>query len=112
MAANNEFIVEKILDKRVKNNRTEYLLSWKGKAEKAWFCTLLKLDSLLGFGPDENSWEPKDNLGCPDMIKAFEDRLKSGGGGRRSTEAGNRKHAGDAPRGFDRGLEGTVLKVF
>ena len=37
------------------------------------------------------------------MIKAFEDRLKSAGGGKRSSEG--RKNVGDAARGFDRGLE-------
>ena len=45
-----EFQVDRILDKRVKNSKTEYLLSWKG------------------YGPEENTWEPKANLNCPKLM--------------------------------------------
>lgn len=59
MDLSGEFEVEKILDKRIINRKTQYLVKWKG------------------FDEAENTWEPKSNLSkCQQLIKEFEKRKK------------------------------------
>ena len=51
----NRFIVDKVLDSKIKNKKVVYLVSWQG------------------YGPDENTWEPYDNLtdGGEDAVQEF-----------------------------------------
>jgi len=49
--------VDKILKKRVKNGKPEYLIKWKGYSE------------------DDCTWEPEINLGsCKEMLKKYNDK--------------------------------------
>merc|ERR1711997_497444 len=50
--------IDEILEKRFRKGKVEYLVSW------------------VGYGPDENTWEPKDNMMCPEMIETYEQSLK------------------------------------
>lgn len=69
----NEYFVEKIIDKRIKKKKVEYFLKWKGYSAK------------------DNSWEPKENLYCLDLIDEFEENLKQKKKEKNSTSVSSRK---------------------
>ena len=78
-----EYEVEKILDKRQRKGGIEYLVKWKNFDD-----------------PDDNTWEPSDNLGDAEAkIKQFEKDLEAKSNIAAKKEAGKRKATGSpAPR--------------
>ena len=48
-----EFVVEKILDSRIHRGKLQYLIGWEG------------------YPPEDNSWEPEENVHAPRLVKEF-----------------------------------------
>jgi len=57
----------------LKEKKIQYLLKWKG------------------YSNADNTWEDKNNLNCPELVKEFEENLKKKTNGKKSTEKPKKK---------------------
>lgn len=57
--AEDEYVVEKIVNKKWENGQWMYFIKWEGWPE------------------EDNTWEPKSNLNCPEKLKKFEEKWKA-----------------------------------
>ena len=58
MSDEENYEVEDIVNHRHKKGKVEYLIRWKGYTEK------------------DDTWEPEENLDCPDKITAYNKKVK------------------------------------
>jgi len=98
-----EYSVEKILEKKIMpNGKVQYFLKW------------------VGFPDTDNTWEPEENLDCPEIIAAFEANWKKKKNAEPEKKRGRvngdidsdsapptskKKAEDERARGFERGLE-------
>lgn len=97
-----DFTVEKILDKKVLEDGTVlYLLKWKG------------------YSDEDNTWEPEANLDCRSLLKKFEASLKeqqtqaTPSVSRQGTSRSNlsaSQSSGQSPMAYEQGNESTTKR--
>jgi hypothetical protein len=61
-----EYVVEKIMNKKLVKGKVQYFVKWEGYPE------------------GDNTWEPEENLNCPDKVLEFE-REQSGSGTKKAS---------------------------
>lgn len=93
-----EYVVESILNVRIRNGIKEYLLKWEGYEES------------------ESTWEPEWNLKCHDLVRKFEKSRRLANVTSRSRESGNSRNLsvmiiGDSPAVQNRKEVEKVLKM-
>lgn len=72
------YVVEKIVDERMEAGRLEFFLKWKG------------------YSDTENTWEPAENLDCPELLVEFNNSKKQANKDLSSSETESLKRKAEA----------------
>lgn len=63
MELDEEYHVERIMDRRIRRGVVEYYIKW------------------LNYGNEDSTWEPRENLNCDDLIEEYEEQLSRANNG-------------------------------
>lgn len=74
-----EYSVEKVLQKRTRNGKVRNFLNLQKKLQNNFNHFDFQVEYYLkwkGYTEADNTWEPEENLDCPELISAFEEAQK------------------------------------
>lgn len=87
-------------------------MKWKGYNEYVYCVIFINCpNSFFLFLREDNTWEPEENLDCPDLIAGYESQFEITTPSNEEADKSKRKNITEdnRARGFDRGLEPELI---